>query len=138
MNVIQRIVKWNKERNLTNYDQIREGSFIMEELLEYFGTDKQSYKEGISKEGIRKACREECQDLIEYGIPTTTEEQADALGDIIFFAVGALYKLNLNHGTPLPEEVLKRIIDANETKGSETNAEGKIIKDSTFIEPDHS
>lgn len=131
--ISKRIAKWNSDRGLNNFDKKREGSFIYEELLELLGINK-NYE---TKEEFRKMCREMMEVLESSGNDISPEDMADAFGDIIFFAYGALHKLHITHGTPEPYQVIDVICNANDTKGTVTNAEGKILKDDTFIEPSH-
>lgn len=133
MSIEDRIIKWNKERNLTNFDVKRETSFILEEFLEIFGLNKRFR----SKEALREYCRETVEDMYKDSINISHEDMADGFGDIIFFAYGALYKLHKTYNTPDPNQIMTNICNANDTKGKETSKEGKIIKDTSFKEPKH-
>lgn len=130
MNVIESVVNFNKSRNLTNFDKELEGSFILEELLELYGQPI-----NLSKEEFREVCKRKIKNITKRGKDIPPIDMADAFGDIIVFAIGALHKLQQTHNTPSPQEVLTKICEANDRKSSNTTAEGKIIKGSEFKDP---
>lgn len=141
MNVVERVINWNKERGLDkqDYNMNREFGFIMEEMLEGLGFNQLFPSKIEFRDYIRKSITQIIDDTIsqEKNIPVSAE-QADAFGDIIVFAIGALMKIcNQNPELGNPEILLERIMLANDTKGNKVDADGKIIKDKTFIEPTH-
>lgn len=141
MNIVERVINWNKERGLDkqDYNMNREFGYIMEEMLEGLGFN-QLFSSKIEFRGYIKNSIEHIVDDVvreEKPIPVSAE-QADAFGDIIVFAIGALMKIcNQNPDLGSPDELLERIMLANDTKGNKVDADGKIIKDKTFIEPTH-
>lgn len=141
MNIVNRVINWNKERGLDeqDYNMNREFGFIMEEMLEGLGFN-QLFSSKIEFRGYIKNSIEHIVDdvvLEEKPIPVSAE-QADAFGDIIVFAIGALMKICIkNPELGSPDELLERIMLANDAKGNKVDADGKIIKDKTFIEPTH-
>lgn len=134
MDIINRIHDWNTERSLhkVNFSLTRETSFIVEELLEAWGI-----REVVTnKEDVDRTIREITSRISDWA-PTSPEDQADAFGDIVVFAIGALTKLHYAYNTPHPSVVLKTIMDHNDTKPVTVDNAGKIVKPSNFIEPKH-
>ena len=144
-NPIDDIISWNKERGLDTqeYNSLREFGFILEELLEGIGVKDALYSQNYTKEQFRELVKLELDFFrhkytVSNGIPVADiKEQADAFGDLIVFAVGALLKIcNANPELGSPSEILEKIMVANHRKGDKLDADGKIIKDITFIEPE--
>lgn len=134
MGIVNRIHDWNTERSLhkTPFSLIRETSFIVEELLEASGI-----REIIAnKDDVKRTIRDITDRIIDWA-PTSPEEQADAFGDIVVFAIGALTKLHYTQNTPHPSIVLKTIMDHNDAKPITVDSEGKVIKPPNFQEPEH-
>lgn len=143
-NPIDDIISWNKNRGLDTqeYSSSREFGFILEELLEGIGVKDALYSQGYTKEHFRNIVKLELDFFrhkytVSNGIPVVDiKEQADAFGDLIVFAVGALLKIcNANPELGSPSEILEKIMVANHQKGNKTDADGKITKDENFIEP---
>lgn len=147
MTTLQRIVKWNKDRGLLDkgFSEQREAAYIFEETLELLG-----YR-GKVKEYSRMIAREYLDnDLIRFTegedyhttlditrTPNTVEQNLDAFGDIIVFATGAMAKIINTYNLNLTvDEVLNKIMDANDKKGRKVDAEGKVIKSEDFKQPD--
>lgn len=105
--ILESIMMWNEERKNLTYSCIREGSMIEEELAE-LGT---AYRE---------------EDLV---------GEADALADIIFVAVGSLYKLCQGDKNKF-ERIMEAVIYANNSKSSSKNEQGKITKPEDFVGPE--
>ena len=74
------------------------------------------------------------EELEEYGVAREEVDQLDALCDIIFVAVGGMYKL-LGTGEKV-KEALDIVCDANDSKGTKKDDNGKIIKNKDFINPE--
>jgi hypothetical protein len=139
--IVNRVINWNKERGLDkqDYNMNREFGFIMEEMLEGLGFNQLFSSKTDFRDYIRKSITQIIDDTIsqEKNIPVSSE-QADAFGDIIVFAIGALMKIcNQNPELGSPDELLERIMLANDAKGNKVDADGKIIKEKTFVEPTH-
>lgn len=147
MTTLQRIVKWNEARGLLDkgYETQREAAYIFEETLELLG-----YK-GKVKEYSRMLAKEYLDnDLIRFTegddyskklditrTPNTVEQNLDAFGDIIVFATGAMAKIINTYNLNLTvDEVINKIMDANDKKGSKVDAAGKVIKSDDFKQPD--
>jgi predicted HAD superfamily Cof-like phosphohydrolase len=103
--IIQEICDWNAVRGNTEYHPVLEGAMLDEELDEF---------------------------LDAYNLNDKVE-QADALADIIFVAVGALYKLTGCNEEKV-EDILLAVTAANSLKPKE-KVNGKIIKGDNYIEP---
>lgn len=138
-NIIEDIVRWNIDRDCTQFDGELEYGMLHEELLEFV----HAYPKTITdKFGV--LTDEELQDkeeeILEY---LKSEEfmidfkanQLDALGDLIFVAVGSMGKI-MNGDWHLVEDVLMSIIAANNTKTADKNGSGKITKPADFVGPE--
>ncbi len=141
MNIVERVINWNIERNLDkqDYNFKREFGFIMEEMLEGLGFNQLFPSKIEFRANVNQNIELIIDSVIdqEKNIPVSSE-QADAFGDIIVFAIGALMKICIkNPELGTPEELLERIMIANDAKGNKVDADGKIIKDKTFVEPVH-
>jgi predicted HAD superfamily Cof-like phosphohydrolase len=102
---ITAVVDWNEERELLKYNPRLEYTMLAEELNEY----------------------------LEAIVEGDEVAQADALGDIIFVAIGSLSKMT---GSLLKTiEILQAIEIANRQKGKDTKS-GKIVKPAKFIGPE--
>lgn len=116
MDILTRIVEWNKERGLIErgFNHKKEASFIIEELLESTGTyDSLSAQEAVDIH----------TDAIITQTPENKEVLVDAWADIIVFATGAIAKLGYDPAKVM-EEVYKEI-----DSRTGTLIEGKFVKD---------
>ena len=116
MDIFEKIVEWNRERGLLDkgFDQTKETSFIIEELLEATG----NYNSINARERAQKYANE-----ITAGAQPNNHDLVDALFDIIIFASGAMAKLGYDP-TKVMDEGFKEI---NSRTG--TLMDGKFIKD---------
>jgi predicted HAD superfamily Cof-like phosphohydrolase len=105
MNTITDICDWNAIRGNTEYYPVLEGGMLDEELDEFLDAYNNN-------------------DIV---------EQADALADIIFVAVGALYKLTGADETKVLD-ILHAVTEANNLKPKD-RVDGKIIKGADYKEP---
>jgi hypothetical protein len=140
-----RIMRWNHIRNNDNFDHYLETRMLAEELFEFCGYSNKEAK-AMAVEFANKHSSKQTEmknDILTITSidPATGEPKirkitrsalVDAIGDIQFISVGTNYKLEMD-----PAIVLKRICDHNDAKGSKKDADGKIIKDASFIEPQH-
>lgn len=137
MDIIQNICDWNKDRNNIEYSKHREAGFILEEFYELMNFNsafetKDEFQEYISNNLESYEQLQEAYEIKENSI----EEQADAFADLIVFAVGALYKICENHKEfGSPQLILEKVMNANNKKSNKQNKDGKIIKNSDFVEP---
>lgn len=74
------------------------------------------------------------EELVEFYEATTAVDRADALADIIFVAVGSLYKLT--GSAHKAESIMAEVITANFKKGSTKDENGKIVKPQDFVGPE--
>ena len=137
LTTLQRIVEWNKKRGLIDkgFDKKRETSFLIEEILEFNGCT------GEVKELARQIAEDIDNEYITYNLDieyVTPDNQdiIDGLGDLIIFAAGAMAKklkaINSPHSV---DDIINLIMDANDRKGSKTDAYGKLTKDKEFAQP---
>jgi len=74
------------------------------------------------------------EELGEYANARQDVDQLDALADIIFVAIGSMYKLL---GTEEKvKEAMNIVCTANDAKGTRKDDNGKIIKPKDFINPE--
>ena len=116
MDMFEKIVAWNRERGLLEkgFDQTKETSFIIEELLEATG----NYDSISARERAQKYAHE-----ITSGAQPNKHQVIDALFDIVVFASGAMAKLGYNPSKVM-DEGFKEI---NSRTGS--LIDGKFVKD---------
>lgn len=118
MDILTKIVGWNKERGLIEkgFNHKKEASFIIEELLESTGThDSVSAQEKVPAH----------TDAIITETPKDTEVIVDAWADIIVFATGAIAKLGYD-----PKEVMDEVYKEISSRTG-TFVDGKFVKDPT-------
>jgi len=133
MSVITRISNWNEQRNLIEkgFNHDLEAAFIIEEVLESYGfvdakEVSREFASALSNRSVVACNGVTCDKTIE----PTLADKLDAWVDIFVYNVGGLFKLS-----PDPIRAITKVMDANDAKGSKTDAAGKIMKDETFIEP---
>ncbi len=107
-NIIQEIQEWNDERGNYTYDRYLEGEMLEEELGEY---------------------------ALASMVPNDLVDEADALADIIFVAVGSLYKLCGNDKVKF-NDIMTVVTAANNLKGKEKDSNGKVSKPKNFEGPE--
>lgn len=122
--LFDRIIKWNSDRENMGFNHLNETKMLAEELFEFCGYSRQAAKDA-GKEFAKKYSGDATKEI-------NKSDLADAAGDLIFISIGTIAKLGLD-----PYEVLKRICDHNDAKGSKKDADGKIIKNDDFKEPEH-
>ena len=105
--VLEEIMNWNEERGNTHYSCVREGSMLQEEVDE-LGT---AYRDG------------------------NTVDELDAYCDIVFVAIGSMYKL-LGCDKQKVVDALMVVTAANNLKGTLKDENGKVIKDEDFVGPE--
>ena len=142
MSIIESICKWNTDRENTDYDPALEFNMLQEELMEYVHSYIRTVNDKFGQdihESTEEWYKENQPDIAWYvESPEFLENwrvnQLDALCDLIFVAVGSMYKL-LGDKDKV-ESALYSVIEANERKGMEKNKDGKIIKPSDFEGPE--
>ena len=66
------------------------------------------------------------EEIEEYGVSRDLDNQAKELADIVFVAIGSLYKMT---GSPSrTKEILDIVISHNDNKGTKKDKNGKIQK----------
>lgn len=74
------------------------------------------------------------EEVDEFAVSRELPNTAKELADIIFVAVGSLYKLTgANHEKT--EKILEEVIKANYAKGGE-RVEGKVVKGKDYVNPE--
>lgn len=147
MTTLQRIVKWNEARGLLDkgYETQREAAYIFEETLELLGYrgkvkeySRMLTREYLGNDLIRFTEGEDNENELDiYRESNSIEQNLDAFGDIIVFATGAMAKIISTYNLNLTvDEVINKIMDANDKKGSKVDAAGKVIKSDDFKQPD--
>lgn len=137
LTTLQRIVEWNKKRGLLDkgFDKKLETSFLIEEILEFNGC------KGEVKELARQIAEDIDNEYITYNldieyVEPDSQDIIDGLGDLIVFATGAMAKKLKEINSPhTVDDIINLIMDANDRKGSKTDAYGKLIKDKEFAQP---
>ena len=121
MKIINRIVKWNQERELDKqqFDLKIESTHILEELIE-------AQSKFIDSDKARKLANQV------YGFIQIPEEKnekniVDAFADIIVYAIGSILKLGYN-----PIDVMDEVLKEIESRTG-TIIDGKFIKDKNAI-----
>jgi len=116
MDLFQKIVKWNEERNLLSkpFNHEKEVSFIVEELLESTG----SYNS--------ETARDYAAEIVTETNPTK-EEIVDAFADIIVFATGAITKCGYS-----PSQVMDEVYTEINSRTGKI-VEGKFVKDTDVV-----
>jgi hypothetical protein len=74
------------------------------------------------------------EELDEYLGAKTKVDQADAIADIIFVAIGSLYKLT--GSVDKAEAIMDIVCGANNQKGKSKDKDGKIKKPLNFVSPE--
>ena len=75
------------------------------------------------------------EELDEYMEAISEVDEADALADIIFVAIGSLFKL-AGADTQKVHDIMLAVCAANDLKGRLKNEQGKIMKDDSFSGPE--
>jgi len=127
MNIIKRIEKWQKDRNLDKqeFDWLNEATNIVEELLEMGGYSVPKEKRSKLKSKVEKMFSTILVDLDLSFKKTDSSTIADATADIIVFSVGAMLKANVE-----PECVLDETLKEIESRTG-VMVDGKFQKDTS-------
>lgn len=143
--MIEQIMKWNIDRDNLDYDPANEYGMIQEEVTEYAHSYIKTVGEALGIDILtHKAESEEENEELNLKIAEILDDpgfglewkvhQADALADTIFVAVGSLFKLTGDVQKTF--DILQAVTDANAEKGSDKDANGKVIKPAGFIPPE--
>lgn len=148
MTPTQRIVKWNEGRGLLEqgYNAEREVAYVIEELHELLGFEgkvkeyaREQAKSILAQKSItwklKVANGKVVGETLKRHEPTD-QDILDGYADLIVFATGAMAKKLHEMGSLLtPDDILNRVMDANDLKGSKVDEKGKIIKSDDFEQP---
>lgn len=131
-NIFNRVVLWNQMRDNLHPNEENGFRMLAEELFELAAYKREDAKAlaQILTTAHMDQYEKRKKEYDDFGF--TNSDLVDALGDKIFIAIGEIAK----HGYS-PEEVMIKICDANDFKGSKKNADGKILKAEDFVEPEH-
>jgi uncharacterized Rmd1/YagE family protein len=136
--ILARIRKFNRERGYLEkgYDAKKESAYPIEEALEGFSDSNEitfapinSFARVTPKEFSRNIMRK----LMTEKNPSKIES-VDKHLDILIYSFGSLMKLGLSDHEIL--NCLEIVMEANETKVKESDAEGKSLKGDNFIPPE--
>ncbi len=143
--MIENIVQWNTLRDNNEFNGGLEYNMLMEELDEFAMAllktiDDKYPKDTLTFEESGEPIQEDKDKILEYinsqeGKDMYKVNQLDALGDIVWVAVGAMGKL-LGGNYLKVDDVMLAIQAANDTKSSEKNEDGKITKPKDFEGPE--
>ena len=139
MGIIKEICEWNEVRDCTKFDGGLEFAMMAEELDEFAWAFNKTLKDKFGEVETEEEYEEIKQDVIDYvesedGQLDIKTNQADALADLAFVAIGSLYKLVGD--SDKVEDIFNAVIAANNTKSKEKNEDGKITKPSDFVGPE--
>jgi len=107
LDFVEEVCMWNIERSNLRYSPSLEYSMLDEEVEEY----------------------------MEAGISGDIVGQADALADTAVVAIGGLVKL-CDGDIEKVQDILLAVTAANNTKSTEKNEDGKIVKPEGFVGPE--
>ena len=136
--IIFDICRWNDERDNLEYDTATEFTMLSEEIQELLMAKQKVMLKYASdneldpyEEATFTKMSEDDKNTMYKNIRV---EEADALADTIFVAVGGLYKLT---GGSLVKtgKILSAVLEANEKKGKDKE-NGKITKPKDFVGPE--
>ncbi len=75
------------------------------------------------------------EELEEFAVSRNVTNTAKELADIIFVAVGSLYKLTGNNPQKV-EDIIELVIKANHAKGTTKDRDGKVVKGKKYVNPE--
>lgn len=139
-NIIEDIVTWNVDRGCTEFKGELEYEMLNEELQEYVFAYPKTITDKFGKIDSEEELEAKGDEITSYlSTPEFLEDfrtnQLDALGDLVFVAVGSMGKI-LDGDWIAVEEVLMSIIAANNTKKADKKDNGKIKKPEGFVGPE--
>jgi len=143
--MIDQIIDWNVDRHNKDYDPTKEYAMLQEEVTEYAHSYIKTVSDEVGVDILTYTTEDEeeskqLNDRIALFVespefkPKWEVNQADALADTIFVAVGSLYKLTGSRAKV--QKILQAVVTANNQKGSEKDENGKIIKPASFVPPE--
>lgn len=118
--IIQRVIKWNSDRYSQEYNSDLNQRLLLEELAELCTADK----------SVSKA-------LSTGTLNAHMVERIDALCDMIYIAIGAMWKSGLT--SDQIEQCLIAVCDANDTKvavKTASNVKANLVKGDNFVAPE--
>lgn len=146
---MQRIIQWNKDRDLTEFDAKREFAYVCEETYELvFKDHKNSREQGleIAKNAFMKPYNERIEPENENEEPqyVTKIREVDLTPNKSFILFSSLLDSAIRSAKNVAYFVgiknidyLNKVLDANDQKGKKKDEFGKVLKDkATFKEPE--
>ena len=139
MNIIEEICGWNQERGCTTFDGELEYNMLHEELNEYVFAYPKTITDKFGKIESEEELEARNDEIVEFlqspeFLENFRTNQLDALGDLVFVAIGSMYKI-LGDWVGV-EEVMMAIISANNLKKADKDDGGKIKKPEGFVGPE--
>ena len=136
--IINDICDWNAERGNIQYNVSLEFSMLTEEVEELILAKQKNMLAYADVKGLDPYAEETFTNMPDEDredlILDIRVDEADALADIVFVAIGGLYKLTGCREDKV-EDILKAVIEANNNKGKDTK-DGKIVKPKGFVGPE--
>ena len=139
MNIVEEICEWNQERGCTTFDGELEYNMLHEELNEYVFAYPKTITDKFGKIESEEELEAKNDEIVEFlqspeFLENFRTNQLDALGDLVFVAIGSMYKI-LGDWVAV-EEVMMAIISANNLKKADKDDGGKIKKPEGFVGPE--
>ena len=139
MNIVEEICEWNQERGCTTFDGELEYNMLHEELNEYVFAYPKTITDKFGKIESEEELEARNDEIVEFlqspeFLENFRTNQLDALGDLVFVAIGSMYKI-LGDWVAV-EEVMMAIISANNLKKADKDDGGKIKKPEGFVGPE--
>ena len=139
MNIVEEICEWNQERGCTTFDGELEYNMLHEELNEYVFAYPKTITDKFGKIESEEELEAKNDEIVEFlqspeFLENFRTNQLDALGDLVFVAIGSMYKI-LGDWVGV-EEVMMAIISANNLKKADKDDGGKIKKPEGFVGPE--
>ena len=139
MNIVEEICEWNQERGCTTFDGELEYNMLHEELNEYVFAYPKTITNKFGKIESEEELEAKNDEIVEFlqspeFLENFRTNQLDALGDLVFVAIGSMYKI-LGDWVGV-EEVMMAIISANNLKKADKDDGGKIKKPEGFVGPE--
>lgn len=139
MNIVEEICEWNQERGCTTFDGELEYNMLHEELNEYVFAYPKTITDKFGKIESEEELEARNDEIVEFlqspeFLENFRTNQLDALGDLVFVAIGSMYKI-LGDWVGV-EEVMMAIISANNLKKADKDDGGKIKKPEGFVGPE--
>lgn len=136
--IVTDICKWNKDRDNYMYSAANEWAMLAEEVQELLLAKQKNMLKYAEDNELDPYAEDSFKDMpeedkVEFDLNCLVDE-ADALADTAFVAIGGLFKLT-GGSTSKTIDILQAVIHANKTKGKDKE-NGKITKPADFVGPE--